>query len=496
MDLRTKLVFALVAVALGSMFALGGFTYRSARDLIEQNAFDQLDGIAESKQQSVEKLVSGWHERVQLIASRSQLRRSLRAHNQGLHSTASEEIRAILADALNSTRTIESLAVFDAGGILLTAVRRANDTEVSQTPLPPTPPGQLSEYQGLLFSSRSEPRLVFVANLMLDGERLGVLHSTMNAHELVEVVQGYEGLGDTGETLILARDPEGAPRLIHPVRHRGASPEAERLEDLGELGELVLQAGDASPTRDVVDYRGEAVWAAVRFVPETGWGLVVKRDRAELRSPVVAFRNELLQLGLTLGAFAILAGTLLGLRFARPIHHLAGVANRIREGKLDARAEVMAQDEIGQLARNFNAMAEELEERISELDEFHRYFDLSPDMLCIANTDGFFERVNPAFERVLGWTPEQLLSKPFFELIHPDDLDATQREVEKLSEGIPTVSFENRFRTAQGEYRRLVWTAHPEPETGTLYSAARDVTELRQAQEQLESARAKLRAGP
>ena len=493
MDLRTKLVFALVAVALGSMFALGGFTYRSARDLIERNSLEQLDGIAESKKNSVEKLVTGWHERVQLIASRNQLRESLRAHNRSRDPRARARIRSILGGALNSTRTIESLAVFDSAGRLLTGVRRESDVEVSRTPLPPQPPGELSEYQGLLFNAGSQPRLVFVANLVLEGEHLGVLHSTMSSHELVEVVQSFVGLGETGESLIVARDDDGEPRLIHPVRHRPQDSRPERLEDLGDLAGLALRADTAMPPQSLTDYRGEQVWAAVRFLPETEWGLIVKRDRAELRGPVLAFRQELLDLGLTLGAFAILLGTALGLRFARPIHHLAMVADRIREGEMGARAEVMAEDEIGQLARNFNNMTEELESRMSELNEFHKYFDLSPDMLCIAGTDGYFKRVNPAFQRVLGWTPDQLLSRPFFDLIHPDDLLATQREVERLADGIPTVSFENRYRTADGDYKHLLWTAHPED--GEIYSAARDVTELRQAQQQLESARAKLRAG-
>ena len=97
--------------------------------------------------------------------------------------------------------------------------------------------------------------------------------------------------------------------------------------------------------------------------------------------------------------------------------------------------------------------------------------------MCIAGTDGYFKRVNPAFTRTLGWTADQLLEKPFFDLIHPDDMAATEEVVGRLSEGVPTVSFRNRFRCVDGSYRTLVWASYPDPETGLLYALARDVTD-------------------
>ena len=67
------------------------------------------------------------------------------------------------------------------------------------------------------------------------------------------------------------------------------------------------------------DYRGEVVWAAIRMVPETGWGVVVKIDEEERRQPIAEFRRSSMRLSVTLAAFAILIGTVLGFRFAQPI---------------------------------------------------------------------------------------------------------------------------------------------------------------------------------
>ncbi|MEJ8566384.1 PAS domain S-box protein [Elongatibacter sediminis] len=110
-------------------------------------------------------------------------------------------------------------------------------------------------------------------------------------------------------------------------------------------------------------------------------------------------------------------------------------------------------------------------------EDLRRFFDLSLDMLCIASNDGYFKRVSPAFTRTLGWTPEELSSRPFLEFIHPDDVVPTRRAVERQQRlGEPVNAFENRYLRKDGDYRVLSWKSVPQAD-GTLYAAARDVTE-------------------
>lgn len=116
--------------------------------------------------------------------------------------------------------------------------------------------------------------------------------------------------------------------------------------------------------------------------------------------------------------------------------------------------------------------------------ELRRLFDLSLQMLCIAGLDGYFKAVNPAFEKTLGYPPDELLSRPFIEFVHLDDREATLNEVKKLSEGIPTVQFENRYRCRDGSYRWLAWTARPGEEDHRLYATALDITDRKHAEEE------------
>jgi len=120
--------------------------------------------------------------------------------------------------------------------------------------------------------------------------------------------------------------------------------------------------------------------------------------------------------------------------------------------------------------------------------DLERFFELSLDLLCIAGLDGFFRRVNPAFERTLGWSDGELLEHPFLDFVHPDDRAATERELARLSDGRETLSFENRYRTVEGTYRWLRWTAHPETGSGEIFAVARDVTEERTVEERYRGA--------
>lgn len=101
----------------------------------------------------------------------------------------------------------------------------------------------------------------------------------------------------------------------------------------------------------------------------------------------------------------------------------------------------------------------------------------SQDLLGVADTSGVWQSINPAWSRILGWDQSDILGKTSEWMEHPDDREATRKEVASLASGSPTFHFENRFRTKDGQYRTLSWTAAAED--GLLYCAARDVTELR-----------------
>jgi PAS domain S-box-containing protein len=108
-------------------------------------------------------------------------------------------------------------------------------------------------------------------------------------------------------------------------------------------------------------------------------------------------------------------------------------------------------------------------------------------MLCVADFSGFFTRVNPAFERVLGHTSDALLSEPFMSFVHPDDREATTAEYESVLGGGEALGFENRWRCRDGSYRWLQWVSTTDRDVGLIYAVARDVTDAKQSETELRS---------
>ncbi|TXN21484.1 MULTISPECIES: PAS domain-containing protein [Methylobacterium] len=107
--------------------------------------------------------------------------------------------------------------------------------------------------------------------------------------------------------------------------------------------------------------------------------------------------------------------------------------------------------------------------------ERNRVWEVSPDLLGVLNADGYFETSNPAWQTVLGYTPEQVAGTVFFDFLHPDDLPRNHSAWDAaLLRGEPALSFENRYRHAEGGYRWLSWVAVPEG--GKVYCSARDIT--------------------
>jgi PAS domain S-box-containing protein len=117
--------------------------------------------------------------------------------------------------------------------------------------------------------------------------------------------------------------------------------------------------------------------------------------------------------------------------------------------------------------------------------ELDRLFEVSPDMICIIGFDGCFKRLNPAWEKTLGHPLDDLLSRPFIEFVHPEDHEATNAEAAKLAQGARTLRFENRYRCKDSSYRWLSWAVIPAMDERLLYCVARDVTERKQAAEEL-----------
>ncbi|QDV63916.1 protein kinase domain-containing protein [Crateriforma conspicua] len=125
------------------------------------------------------------------------------------------------------------------------------------------------------------------------------------------------------------------------------------------------------------------------------------------------------------------------------------------------------------------AVADYHETALEQLrSDMNRFFELSLDLFCIADFQGFFQRINGNFSRLLGYDDHELKTRPFIDFVHPEDREKTRAQMSVLDRGKPVVRFRNRYQRRDGRYVVLEWTAKAIRSEGVIFAVARDVTEL------------------
>jgi PAS domain S-box-containing protein len=130
----------------------------------------------------------------------------------------------------------------------------------------------------------------------------------------------------------------------------------------------------------------------------------------------------------------------------------------------------------------------DITERLAALEERDYLWNNSPDPVCIAGFDGYLHQLNPAWTQRLGWTAEELQSRPWIEFVHPEDIPATLAAGERLLRGEVVYGFENRYRTSDGRYRWFSWNVMPIVEQRSMYGFIRDITEEKRLRDQIRQA--------
>jgi PAS domain S-box-containing protein len=143
-----------------------------------------------------------------------------------------------------------------------------------------------------------------------------------------------------------------------------------------------------------------------------------------------------------------------------------------------------ANEELEAIKKNAPSLSNAINFPHSPENELENFFNISLELLCIVNMDGYFLKMSKEWENVLGYPIDSIISKSLYDFIHPDDIEATCLELQSLKENNPVPYFVNRYRTINGEYRFLEWNSVTAGDR--IYAAARDITNRIQLQQSLE----------
>ncbi len=431
MNIKSKLVSTSVAIALVTLIALGGTAYYSAKGALAAQVLENLESVAATQKHRLESIIEHNLERLGLVASRTQLRLSLRDHIDRPSATSRDTMNRILTDAAASISDIQGLFVQSHDGRIVAATDPELIGQIHAT-ADYFRAGRLGNTVSLFHRDEGHRYrhghgglgLYLAGPLYLHEQPLGVLVIDADAANIIASITDYHGLGKTGETLLVRQDNGDDALFLTPARF---DPNAALTRTIfaGNLQSPYVQAlmKQEQLFTDAVDYTGNAVIAVTRYFDSTGWGLVVQRRQADAYAPIVALRHTLMLLSGVFAVAIVLVSLYVANSITRPITQLTRVAGRVSGGALEERADVSTADEVGLLAQAFNRMTQELVDDIHERqqaeEKFRALLKSAPDAIVIIDQAGKITLANLQAEGLFGYRSAELLGKPV-EMLLPE----------------------------------------------------------------------------
>ena len=368
MNIRTKVLVTFLLSSIPAIGLVGAINYENAKSIITNDVLEKLDGIATVQEKRVEESIERNFERLDGITSRTQLRISLEQFNQNGNFEDKEKIQAIIEDAKNSIKDINSVFIINPAGdvIFSTDKQMMGETMSSEKVFVDG-----FTKKSLIFGPNkidNAPELCISGPLILNGQTLGVLAIKVNPITIIEVSSDYTSLGETGETFLAMRNENGDAKFITPLR----------FDENSILNRIILKEQKEVPithaldTReetllDAIDYRGKSVLAATRYIESTDWGLVVKIDKDEAFTTINNIRDlTLISLGIVI-VLTISASIFFSKTFTQRIKKLSVATKEIASGELRTQVTTDGDDEIGQLSKDIKQMEKTLQENKSKL---------------------------------------------------------------------------------------------------------------------------------
>ncbi len=361
---------------------------------------------------------------------------------EGLRKGDKKELDRHLKDIVDNSYTLERAFITNPAGIQLANYPETPETlgkDFSDRDWYKGVTKNRAPYVSEFYMRMAKPqRYLFAIAIPMRLERnvIGILVMQPKEDYIKEALGGI----DIGKGHIYVVDRKG-----HLIYHQDFI--VDRIVDFSQVPivQKVLKGRDG--VEEIIDPTDKGpVFSAYHPVREWGWGVVVDKPAELVLAPVR-------RVTLSLAGITVLM-LLLGGFFAYRWAELLAASKKAEEA---------------------------LQKKSEELD---RYFTSSLDLLCIADTDGYFRRLNPEWEKALGYPVCELEGRRFLEFVHPDDVKSTLEAVASLSSHQKEVAnFINRYRCKDGSYRWLEWRSHPEGKL--IYATARDITERRKLEDEI-----------
>jgi PAS domain S-box-containing protein len=483
--LTPRLTLIFIAYASALLIGVGLMAYNSGRDALRAATISELQSTALEKEASLDKWVQDKQTDIGVLTTDPT---TIQAASDLISAAPTSSDAQLAHDQL-----VENLKPHLVQGEFLELSILEPQTGKVLASTSPTEEGKFKEDRPYFVKGKTGP---FVQNLYYSislqsiamtasaplknhqGQIVGVLAGRLDLQEMNDIINRRTGLHQTDDAYLVNSSSlfVTQPRFLkNPVvLQRGIHTAA--IDQCLQQQSGVIEADD---------YRNVPAFVVYRWLPDRNLCLVVKVDQTEAYRPIRTFGGTIA----AISALALLAAAALAYALARsltrPILALQEGAARFGRGEFGLRLDDRATDELGQLAGEFNNMAEALAEQQTHLRRrAEQFFNLSPDLLCTISSSFRMQDLNPAWELTIGYASDELKGRLLSNFVHPDDWITTQSALRRIAEQ-GTGHFENRCRHKRGHYRWLAWVVVHSSQDQLLYAAARDITERRLAEERM-----------
>ena len=367
---------------------------------ITKDTLSKLEAISNIQKARVQNVIHQDYERVASFASRLQMRLALSDYNENRTQKSQDLMNKILSDAKSDIPSFKDIHILNPNGDIVASTDKdqlgtnhASDEFFIK--------GRQQDDISIFFKDKDQNLREFLTGpLLLGGKFIGVVAIVSDAGNLLSQFANYEGLGQTGESFMAKRTPEGDALYITPLRFdKDAALRAILPKERMDSPTLQAISKNEKTFTNLVDYRGQPVFASTRYVQDMDWGLVTKLDKAEAFAPLTELRNFTILLGVIVGALTLVVALYLGRAISRPIMRLRDAANELTKGNFEAEIPPAAGegiDEIGEMASSFDSMRKHIlstnnnlenlvQSRTKELREVNEQLALSNQQLKSAS---------------------------------------------------------------------------------------------------------------
>jgi signal transduction histidine kinase len=387
---------------------IGTVNYISAKQVLTNEVLDKLENIATVKEINIEDLIEETHEKIKLISTRLQLKIDLDKYNNNINRS---EALVFLNKTINTIKSainnFEEISIYDLTGTIVASTNNsvisrnyANDKFFIQ--------GKSQNESSFLFRDKNnEIKSHLAGPLVLDGKLIGVATATYNLENLLSIFQTYEGLGKTGELILVKRDNNGDALFMTPLRfHSDSFLNLKVSKDETNTPAIQSLLKNERTFTDIADYRGVPVLAVTRYLEDVDLGLISKIDKIEAFAPLEKLKYLTIINGILVAILVIVVSLIIGKSISNPIQKLNDASKDISQGKFDNPIRITTgSDEIEELTKQLDKMrqnihyinnhlnevvnerTEKLEKTIAELKEKEEAVETINKQLVSANNE-------------------------------------------------------------------------------------------------------------